>query len=49
MDKNQNDVSTQSTAPGSKAPERTPLGVWFMAGIFGVGLIVLIVMSNIDF
>lgn len=28
---------------------RTPFGVWVMAGIFGIGLIVLIIMSNIDF
>ena len=33
----------------AKARERTPFGVWAMAGIFGIGLIVLIIMSNIDF
>lgn len=29
--------------------QRVPFGVWVMFGIFAIGLVVLIVMSNIDF
>lgn len=33
----------------SGGSQRVPFGVWVMFGIFAIGLVVLIVMSNIDF